>query len=150
MIFNFFWAQLSCAETQLSCRDPSNQLHQKEILIHADCLATQSRLTLCHPIHCSPPGFSVHGILQARTLEWTAVALLQRIFLTQGLNAGLLHCRRFHDLWFFECWVWSQLFHSPLSPSSMLLTIWTTDIIFNMHWIPARSKHLLDADRKFE
>ena len=41
---------------------------------------------------CSPPGSSVHGILQARILEW--VALLQRIFLTQGSNSGLLHCRR--------------------------------------------------------
>ena len=26
--------------------------------------------TLCDPVDCSPPGSSVHGILQARTLEW--------------------------------------------------------------------------------
>ena len=31
---------------------------------------TQSCLTLCDPMDCSPPGFSVHGILQARILEW--------------------------------------------------------------------------------
>jgi len=30
---------------------------------------------------CSPPGSSVHGILQARILEWVANALLQGIFL---------------------------------------------------------------------
>ena len=30
----------------------------------------QSCLTLCDPIDGSPPGFSVHGILQARILEW--------------------------------------------------------------------------------
>ena len=30
----------------------------------------QSCLTLCDPMNCSLPGFSVHGILQARTLEW--------------------------------------------------------------------------------
>ena len=30
----------------------------------------QSCLTLCDPMDCSPPGFSVHGILQARTLEY--------------------------------------------------------------------------------
>ena len=29
-------------------------------------------LTLCDPMNCSPPGFSVHGILQARILEWAA------------------------------------------------------------------------------
>ena len=30
----------------------------------------QSRLTLCDPVDRSPPGPSVHGILQARILEW--------------------------------------------------------------------------------
>ena len=33
----------------------------------------QSCPTLCNPMDCSLPGFSVHGILQARTLEWVAV-----------------------------------------------------------------------------
>ena len=30
----------------------------------------QSCLTLCDPMECSPPGSSVHGLLQARILEW--------------------------------------------------------------------------------
>ena len=34
----------------------------------------QSCLTLCDPIDGSPPGFPVPGILQARTLEWVAIA----------------------------------------------------------------------------
>ena len=33
-------------------------------------------LTLCDPMDCSLPGFSVHGILQARTLEWVAISFL--------------------------------------------------------------------------
>ena len=33
----------------------------------------QSCLTLCDPKDCSPPGFSLHGISQARILEWVAV-----------------------------------------------------------------------------
>ena len=33
----------------------------------------QPRLTLCDPTDCSPPGSSVHGILQVRTLEWVAM-----------------------------------------------------------------------------
>ena len=33
----------------------------------------QSCLTLCEPMDCSLPGSSVHGILQARTLEWVAM-----------------------------------------------------------------------------
>ena len=34
---------------------------------------TQSCPTLCNPVDCSPPGSSVHGILQARILEWVAI-----------------------------------------------------------------------------
>ena len=34
----------------------------------------QSCPTLCDPMDCSPPGFSIHGILQARTLEWVAIS----------------------------------------------------------------------------
>ena len=32
-----------------------------------------SCLTLCNPMHCSSPGSSVHGILQARILEWVVM-----------------------------------------------------------------------------
>ena len=34
----------------------------------------QSCLTLCDPIDGSPPGSPVHGILQARILEWVAIS----------------------------------------------------------------------------
>ena len=34
----------------------------------------QSCPTLCDPVDCSPPGSSVHGILQARILEWVAIS----------------------------------------------------------------------------
>ena len=36
-------------------------------------LVSQSCLTLCDPMDCSPPGSPVHRILQARTLEWVAI-----------------------------------------------------------------------------
>ena len=38
------------------------------------CLVTQSCLTLGDPMDRSPPGSSVHGILQARILEWVATS----------------------------------------------------------------------------
>ena len=38
------------------------------------CLYAQLCLTLCDPMVCSPPGYSVHGILQARILEWVAIS----------------------------------------------------------------------------
>ena len=37
------------------------------------CLVSQSRLTVCNPMDCSPPGSSVHGILQASILGWIAM-----------------------------------------------------------------------------
>ena len=57
-------------------------------------LVTQSRLTLCDPMDCSPPGTSVHGILLARILEWVAISFSRVIVPTQGSNPGLLHCRQ--------------------------------------------------------
>ena len=38
----------------------------------------QSCLTLCDPMDCSLPGFSVHGILQARILEWVSISSSRR------------------------------------------------------------------------
>ena len=37
--------------------------------------------TLCDPVDCSPTGSSVHGILQARIMEWVAISLRLLIFL---------------------------------------------------------------------
>ena len=37
-------------------------------------LVTQSYLTLCDPMDCSPPGSSVHEFFQARILEWVAIS----------------------------------------------------------------------------
>ena len=56
---------------------------------------THSCPTLCDPMDCSLPGSSgVHRILHARILEWVAILFSRGIFLTQGLNPGLLHCRQ--------------------------------------------------------
>ena len=38
----------------------------------------QSCLILCNPMDCGPPGSSVHGILQARILEWVAMPSSRR------------------------------------------------------------------------
>ena len=57
-------------------------------------LVAQSCLILCNPMDCnSLPGSSDHGILQARILEWVAIPF-SRIFLTQGSNPDLPHCRQ--------------------------------------------------------
>ena len=42
------------------------------------CSVTKTCLTLCYPMDCSPSGFSVHGIFQARILEWVAISSSRR------------------------------------------------------------------------
>ena len=37
-------------------------------------MGSQSCPTICNPMDCSPPGFSVYGVLQARILEWVAIS----------------------------------------------------------------------------
>ena len=70
------------------------------------CVCSKSLLlclTLCNPIDCGPPGSSVHGISQARILEWVAMPS------SRGSSTpkdpfphllGLLHCR-----WILYRWV---------------------------------------------
>ena len=41
---------------------------------HILLLSCKLCLTLCNPMDCSPPGSSVHGISQARILEWVAIS----------------------------------------------------------------------------
>ena len=46
------------------------QLH----FLESESEVAQSCPTLCDPMDCSPPGSSVHGIFQARVLEWVAIS----------------------------------------------------------------------------
>ena len=45
----------------------------------------QSCLTLCDPMDCSLPGFSVHGIFQARVLEWVAISFPRLVTISLNL-----------------------------------------------------------------
>ena len=66
------------------------------------CLVAQSCPTLCDPTDCSPPGSSVHGISQARILEWVATSFpadLPNPGIGPTSPASLLHCK-----WILYCW----------------------------------------------
>ena len=54
----------------------------------------QSCPTLCSLMDCSLPGCSVHGIFQARVLEWVAISFSRESSQAQGSNLGLPHCRK--------------------------------------------------------
>ena len=61
----------------------------------------QSCLTLCDPVDCSPPGSSIHGILQARILEWVAISFSTVCF-NMYVNVILVRCYSFHSTWVFQ------------------------------------------------
>ena len=72
----------------------ANECH-KEISPHAVLrLVTQSWLTLCDPMDCSPPGSSDHGDSPGQNTVVGFHAFFQGIFPTQGSNPGLPHCRQ--------------------------------------------------------
>ena len=69
----------------------TNNIPQIAPIIRCCCSVTNSCLTLCDPVSCSPPGSSVQGVLQARVLELGCHCFLHEIFPDQGLNPHLLH-----------------------------------------------------------
>ena len=50
------------------------------LIVLGETVSLSVSLTLCDPIDCSPPGFSVHGILQARKLEWVVISFSRGSF----------------------------------------------------------------------
>ena len=64
------------------------------LLTSMNVLVAQLCLTLCESVDFSLPGSSSHGVLHARILEWVVISFSRGIFLTQGLNPGLQHCRQ--------------------------------------------------------
>ena len=70
----------------------------------------QSCPTLHDPMDCSPPGSSIHGIFQARVLEWGAIAFsdIRRWFLANVSQIGIwfshMRCKWLWGLW-SQMWV---------------------------------------------
>ena len=62
------------AEEELICGTLCSSSNIPEPAMKVKVLVTQSCLTLCDPMDCSPSGSSVHGILQARILEGIAIS----------------------------------------------------------------------------
>ena len=89
------------------------RVHRNSIIgnIHV-YVGTQSCPALCDPVDCCLPGSSVHGIFQARVLEWGVISSSWGVFSTQGLNPCLLyllHCQALYLCIFTTCITWEAL-----------------------------------------
>ena len=71
MLFEFFLFKLGILPFFLQICVHS--LFTLDAALSQKVLVSQWCLTLCNPMDCSLPGSSVHGILQARILEWVAI-----------------------------------------------------------------------------
>ena len=73
------------------------------LLLKVKALVVWSCLTLCDPMGCSPPGSSVHRILQARISEWVAIPFSRRS--SQPRDRTWVSCIRqiLHHLGHQEC-----------------------------------------------
>ena len=87
---DFLWDS-KCGSENLLCdqRPGFKSLSNLLVALEMDnacmpCKSLQLCLTLCDPMDCSLPGSSVHGVLQARILEWVARPS------SRGLNPRLL------------------------------------------------------------
>ena len=60
---------------------------------------SQSCPTLCDPMHCRPPGSSVHGILQAKILEWVAISSSRESSWPRDQTQVSCFAGRFFTIW---------------------------------------------------
>ena len=88
------------------CKNKVNQL----------CTCAQSCPTLCEPMDCSPTGSSVHGIFQARILEWVSISFSRES--SQPRNWNCISCWQVDQLYLYIYPLSLSLSPTPLPPNS--------------------------------
>ena len=107
------------------------------------CWVTKSCLTLCDPMDCSLPGSSVHGIFQARILEWVAISFSRGS--SWPRDQTRVSCISCTGTWMLYCWAAREaqghyllfIFQS-LSRVQLFATLWTAarqaSLSFTISW----------------
>ena len=90
-------------------------------------LVTQLCPTLCDPTNCSPPVFSVHGILQARIFEWIAIPFSRGSSRPRDWTLVSCTASRFFTIWDTVKSHYNLITSFILTPSSYTgITFWST------------------------
>ena len=95
--------------------------------VKSESEVVQSCPTLSDPMDCHLPGSSVHGIFQARVLEWGAFAF------SNGCESWAIkkaECRRIDA---FELWCWRRLLRVPWTARRSNQSI-LKKLVLNIHW----------------
>ena len=93
----FFYSYLFSLEIHLS--DLYSTVFGIWLLWLVKVLVAQSCSTLCNPRDCSLPGSSVHGIFQARILEWVAILFCRGSSQPRNWNCTSPIAGRFFTIW---------------------------------------------------
>ena len=83
-------------------------------------LVTQSCPTLCDPMDCSPPGSSVHGILQARIPQWVSISFSEGS--SHPRDRSHISCVSCIGRWIlYHCTTWLHFYSPQAFPLLFLL-----------------------------
>ena len=109
------------------------------LLVCCCCLVAESSPTLFDPMDCSLPGSSVHGILQARILQWVAIPSSRGSSQPRDQTQVSCIAGRFFTIWAtkFAPRLSSTNFHLPERP-----------LLLSALWITIFRKHVLNSTRQ--
>ena len=115
-MYNRLWVILSSHNSLMSTCNSTIFLPPKKTEMLASeshvvvcVLVTQSCLTLYNPVDCSLPGSSVHGIFQARILEWVAISYSRGSFQPRDRTWVSCIASRFCKVWATrEAWYYGK------------------------------------------
>ena len=96
--------------------------------------------TLCNPMKCSPPGFSVHGISQARILEWVVIFFSRRSFWPRDQIHMSCIGRRI-----LYCWATRKEFLKKSGFNNHLLKFWLPGLCCPKAYMSQLLPHLFGA-----
>ena len=83
-------------------------------------IGAESCSTLCDPMDCRPPGSSVHGISQARILEWVAISVSRASSWSRDqTHVSCVSCTSFVGRWFFTTSATWEAFIEILKSTSL-------------------------------
>ena len=101
-----------------------------EVSVNVRCISVCAHVCMlscghlfCDPMDCSPSGFSVHGIFQARILEWVAISS----------SRGSSQCR----VWIHICvsWIDRRILYHWATWEALLVLMYTQNVLYNIYII---------------
>ena len=107
--------------------------------VKSESEVTQSYPTLRDPMDCSLPGSSIHGIFQARVLEWGAIAFqkVERTLIQSSLNLNMLRCTEILIIKYLKLMVY--LLYRSSAGTQKNLSCATDPVLTRVTFIPSQS-----------